>query len=76
MRNRGKGFKEAKACLSFLQELQVGGALDPCQKEKLSRATAILKNAMRQNPQNERQLFVAVKGITKVLWEAFLGKAE
>jgi hypothetical protein len=76
MRNRGKGFKEAKACLSILQEVQVGGALDPGQKEKLSRATATLRNAMRQNPQNARQLFVAVKGITEVLWDAFSQKAE
>jgi len=76
MRNRGKGFKEVKVCLSYLQELQAGGALDPRQKEKLSRAKDFLKNAKHQTPQSEHQLFMAVKGITEVLWEAFSQKTE
>ncbi len=76
MRNRGKGFKEAKVCISYLRELQTGGALDPRQVEKLNRAMALLKNAKRQNSQSKRQLYMAVTGITEVLWEAFSRKTE
>lgn len=76
MRNRGKGFKEIVVCLSYLQELQTGGALDPRQKERLSRATNLLKGVKRLDPQSERQLLAAVKGITEVLWEAFSRKIQ
>ncbi len=76
MRNRGKGFKDVKVCLSHLQELQTGGALDPRQKEKLDRAKALLKGAKHLSSRSDRQLFMAVKAITEVLWEAFSRKSE
>ena len=76
MGNRGKGFKEVKVCLSYLQELQIGGALDPRQTEKLKRAMGLLNNAKHQNSQGNRQLFTAVKDIAEVLWEVFSRKTE
>lgn len=71
MRSRGKGFKEVNVCLSYLQELQTGGVLDPRQKEKLDRAVRLLKTVQHLDPQGGRRILAAVKGITEVLWEAF-----
>lgn len=76
MRHRGKGFKEVNVCISYLQELQTGGVLDPRQKEKLSRAVSLLKKVRRLDPESGRRVLTAVEGIAEVLWEAFSRKDQ
>lgn len=76
MRKRSKGFKEVDACISFLREVQTGGALAPRQKEKLGRAITALGKANRRDTRTDRQVLGAVRAIAEVLWETFSRESE
>ncbi len=66
-----KGFKDVKACISYLRGLQASGALDPRQKERLDHALAVLRKPAQRDARGHRELVRAVRVIVETLWEAF-----
>ena len=65
------GFKDERACISLLRNIQASGALDPRQTEKLNRAVALLRKPKQRGARDRQEVFEAARVIAQTLWEAF-----
>lgn len=67
-----KRFKELKACISFLSDLQTRGDLEPVQRQAVEQVIERLRQLRRKRDPSDAELFRCVRDVTEKLVRSFV----